>query len=128
MDHDVRTALENVRHHLTVLNGNCITRDASVIEAVRWDDPPVSYAIDVSAYEAQIEHALNGNGRVPLRAHAALDGAHKLMAELRGMTLVESFVIEERPWLTNVTWLDCDAILVAIDEAILEAPDGKPRA
>jgi hypothetical protein len=113
----VRDALEGVRHHLTVLNGNCVTRDPSVIDTLRWEAPAALSIIDGAAYDAEVNRALGAGSGVSVRTRAVLERARRMMADLHGMTCVQSCAIERRSWMVNVTWIDFDAILNDIDVA-----------
>jgi hypothetical protein len=114
----VRQALEGVRHRLAVLNGNCVTRDPSVIDTLRWEEPAAVSTIDGAAYDSQLDRALGVGSGVSVRTRAVLERARRMMADLHGMTFVESGAIERRSWLVNVTWLDFDRILDDIDIAV----------
>jgi hypothetical protein len=115
---DVRRTLEDLRQHFARLNGNCVTRDPSVIEDLGWECPPVSRAVNWADTQAQIDRVLRENERLPMVARVALERARRLTADLHGTTLVEANAIEKRPWFTNVTWLDFDKILDQIDAVI----------
>jgi hypothetical protein len=115
---DVRRTLEDLRHHFAGLNGNCVTRDPSVIEDLRWESPAVSRAVNWADTQAQIDRVLQEYECLSMVARAALERARLLTSDLHGTTLVEANAIEKRPWFTNVTWLDYDKILDQIDAVI----------